>query len=350
MASAGSPKRLAVDLFCGAGGLTRGLTDAGFRVIGAVELDRLASDSYRVNFPNVTLWESDIRKVAATQVQAALGIRRGRLDLLAACPPCEGFSTLKTMNGGRKSRDPRNDLILELPRFIRRLRPKAILIENVPGLADDRRMRRFVGQIQALGYQARCEIVNAADYGVPQRRRRMLLVASRLGGLPAEPDKRPSMTVRDWIGSLQAAGSSGDPLHDHGETRAPAVADLIRRIPADGGSRRDLPPSMQLACHKRCDGFKDVYGRMWWDRVAPTITSGCVNPSKGRFLHPVEHRTITLREAALLQTFPPEHYFSLSSGKFSAAAMIGDALPPRLVQAQAATVLAHLNARDPYPT
>lgn len=341
--------RLAVDLFCGAGGLTRGLRNAGFKVIGAVELDRLACESYRANFPGVHLWEADIRRVAATRLQAALGLRRRQLDLLAACPPCEGFSTLRTMNGARKSGDPRNDLILELPRFVRRLRPKAILIENVPALVDDRRLRRFIREIESLGYQTRCEVVNAADYGVPQRRRRMLLVASRLGGPPAPPARRPPMTVRDWIGGLPAAGASGDPLHDHGENRAKAVANLIRRIPADGGSRRDLPPSMQLACHKRCDGFKDVYGRMWWDRVAPTITSGCVNPSKGRFLHPAEHRAITLREAALLQTFPPEHYFSLASGKFAAAAMIGDALPPRLVEAQAATVLAHLEAQDPLP-
>ncbi len=342
-------KRLAVDLFSGAGGLSRGLTDAGFRVIGAVEISRLASESYKRNFPYVTLWQEDIRRVAATQFQATLGIGRGQIDLLAACPPCEGFSTLRTMNGARKSRDPRNDLILELPRFVRRLRPKAILIENVPGLADDARMRRFIQEINALGYEARCEVVNAADYGVPQRRRRMLLVASRLKGLPAPPVKEPQMTVRDWIEALPAAGTSGDPLHDHGETRGYTVANIIRQIPADGGSRRDLPPSMQLACHQRCDGFKDVYGRMWWDRVAPTITSGCVNPSKGRFLHRIEHRTITLREAALLQTFPLEHYFSLASGKFPAAAMIGDALPPRLVQAQAATVLTYLNARDPRP-
>jgi len=332
----------AVDLFCGAGGLTRGLIDAGFEVLGAIEMDALAAESFHANFPTTRLWESDIRSVPAIRFAAALDLAPGMLDLLAACPPCEGFSTMRTLNGCISPEDPRNDLVLELIRYVRRLKPKILLVENVPALAEDSRLINFRRELHNLGYQTRCEIINAADYGVPQRRRRMLLLASRFGGLPNQPVIINRTTVRDWIGSLPKAGLSGDPLHDHGESRSKAIKQLIRLIPADGGGRDSLPHDFQLACHKRVEGFHDVYGRMAWDDVAPTITSGCVNPSKGRFLHPVEHRTITLREAALLQTFPADHKFSLRRGKFAAAEMIGNALPPLLVKVQASAVAQHI--------
>jgi DNA (cytosine-5)-methyltransferase 1 len=331
-----------VDLFCGAGGLTRGLVDAGFGVVGAVEVDGLAAETYATNFPNVTLWDEDIREIQATHFAAELDLEPGDLDLLAACPPCEGFSTMRTLNGHAPSDDIRNDLVLQLRRFIRVMRPKTVLVENVPALASDPRLRTLVRALGGLGYISRCDVLNAADFGVPQRRRRMLLVASRLGSLPARPTHSRRTTVRDWIEHLPKAGFSGDPLHDHGEVRSPKVAALIRRIPKDGGGRIDLPQDMQLDCHIKCDGFRDVYGRMAWNDLAPTITSGFVNPSKGRFLHPSENRTITLREGAALQTFPPSHIFSLSRGKYPAAEMIGNALPPLMVRAQAIAVAAHL--------
>jgi DNA (cytosine-5)-methyltransferase 1 len=335
-------KPIAIDLFCGAGGLTRGLVDAGFRVVGAAEWDGLAAESYRANFPRVRLWERDIRQIPARDVLRRLRLRRGELDLLAACPPCEGFSTMRTLNGHRDPNDPRNDLVLELQRFVRRLYPKTVLIENVPGLASDHRLHTFIEHLQTLGFEARCDVIDAAAYGVPQRRRRMLLIASRVGPAPALPPKQATATVRDYIAGLPKPGGSGDPLHDHGEARSPEVMAFIRRIPRDGGSRLDLPASEQLRCHQVCDGFKDVYGRMAWDTVAPTITSGCVNPSKGRFLHPSQNRAITLREAALLQTFPPDHYFSMKRGKYATAELIGNALPPRLIRLQAEAVRDHL--------
>lgn len=342
------PRRdlLAIDLFCGAGGLTRGLRRAGFRVSGAIELDLLAASTYRSNFPEVRLWEADIRSVPVTKVMSALKLRRGRLDLLAACPPCEGFSTMRTRNGYRRPRDERNDLVFELIRFIRGLHPKVVMIENVPGLARNYRLAMVKRAMKDLGYRIRCEVVDAADFGVPQRRRRLLVVASRLGELPERPLSRERSTVRDWIGYLPPAGRSGDPLHDHGESRSDLVGSLIRRIPTNGGGRLDLPARSQLQCHRACDGFKDVYGRMSWDDVAPTITGGCVNPSKGRFLHPSKNRSITLREAALLQTFPKVHKFSLERGKFAAAELIGNALPPLLVEVQARSVASHIRASE----
>jgi DNA (cytosine-5)-methyltransferase 1 len=217
------------------------------------------------------------------------------------------------------------------------------MLENVPALANDERLARLARALHKIGYETTCEVVDASKYGVPQRRRRMLFLASRIGPVSLAQSSPVLATVREFIGSLPKVGQSGDPLHDHGEQRAPKVAAMISRIPKDGGSRRDLPQSEQLACHIRCDGFYDIYGRMAWDAVAPTITSGCVNPSKGRFLHPEQDRTITLREAALLQTFPADHHFSLRRGKYAAAEMIGNGLPPELVRRQAVEVAHRLD-------
>jgi DNA (cytosine-5)-methyltransferase 1 len=318
------------------------LTDAGFNVIGAVEIDPLSAETYAKNFPRVRLWRRDIRRVAAPEIMRRLDLELGELDLLAGCPPCEGFSTVRTLNGSRSPADPRNDLVLQISKFVRALRPKTILVENVPALTCDHRFARFVGVLNRLGYRTRYDIVDAATYGVAQRRRRMILVASILGEPPSNPPPQEPVTVWQAIGRLPPAGWSGDPLHDHGETRSREIRELIARIPSDGGSRRDLPIRDQLSCHLACGGFRDVYGRMSWDAVAPTITGGCVNPSKGRFLHPEEDRAITLREAALLQSFPPDYHFSLSKGKYAAAVMIGNALPPKLVMHQASALRRHL--------
>jgi DNA (cytosine-5)-methyltransferase 1 len=153
--------------------------------------------------------------------------------------------------------------------------------------------------------------------------------------------------VRDAIGSLPAPGASGDPLHDLAEARSDRVRRLIAAVPADGGSRKDLDAEFTLPCHARLRGFFDVYGRMRWSEVAPTITGGCVNPSKGRFLHPDQDRAITLREAALLQSFPADYAFSMRRGKYAAAALIGNALPPEFIRRQGEAVRDLLGAPVP---
>ncbi|MGH4011210.1 MAG: DNA cytosine methyltransferase [Pseudonocardiaceae bacterium] len=327
----------AIDLFSGAGGLTRGLRDAGFTIIGAVEKDDLAAESYRLNFPRVRLWESDIRDVAGSEMLDTLGLHPRQLDLLAGCPPCEGFSTLRTRNGHKQVDDPLNDLIIEFGRLVTALLPRYVMLENVPALAEDSRFYDYVALLQEFGYAVRHQVKDVSLYGVPQRRRRLILVAAWGGhhALPVEPAPAARPTVRRALYRLSQAGASGDKLHDHGEQRTTRVQALIAAIPKDGGSRADLPSNMQLPCHERVDGFHDVYGRMAWDRPAPTITGGCINPSKGRFLHPEEDRAITLREAALLQGFPPEHQFSLRRGKYAAAELIGNALPPAFVRRHA---------------
>lgn len=339
------PKLTAIDLFSGCGGMTLGLRQAGFRVIAAVDSDGLSMQTYRVNHRGVKTWQSDIRKLPALRLQNALGIGRGDLDLLAGCPPCQGFSSMRTMNGGKRIRDPQQkDLVFEFLRFVRQLKPKVVMMENVPSLAKDGRIRILVRQLRMLGYKCHVAVLNAADYGVPQRRRRFIL----LGGLNQEIEfAAPTLcqkTVRHAFANLKPPGQSGDPLHDFPETRSKAVAKVIKSIPHDGGSRSALGKSRQLACHKNFDGFKDVYGRMAWDNVAPTITGGCVNPSKGRFLHPEANRAITLREAALLQTFPPNYFFSLRRGKYHAASLIGNALPPEFVRQQALQIIQALRS------
>jgi DNA (cytosine-5)-methyltransferase 1 len=230
-----------------------------------------------------------------------LRLKKRELDLLAGCPPCQGFSTVRTKNGRRRPRDDRNQLLFDFLRFARVLRPKAIMLENVPGLAGTRYFRRFCGALRRLGYGLEYRILNAAAFGVPQRRKRLLLLGV-LGGAPDFAVATASrLTVREAIGHLARAGKSGDPSHDHAARRTHRILRMIRAIPKNGGGRRSLPRNQQLACHRSFSGFNDIYGRMKWDEVAPTITGGCINPSKGRFLHPTQDRAITLREAALLQ-------------------------------------------------
>ena len=331
-------KPKAIDLFCGCGGLTLGLKQAGFEVIGAVDNDSLAVETYRVNHSEVHVWERDIQGLTVGWVKRKLGLRKGELDLLAGCPPCQGFSTMRTLNGGKKNRDRRNKLILEFQRFVEELLPKAVMMENVPGLRKNKLFKMFCQKLEQLGYTVNHDVLNSADYAVPQRRRRLILLAGRDGEIGFAQKARCERTVFDAIGDLKPAGESGNKLHDLLERRSSKVVGLIKKIPKNGGSRKDLGKRRQLKCHKKCDGFKDVYGRMAWDKVAPTITSGCTNPSKGRFLHPEEDRAITLREASLLQTFSKSYRFHVKDGKGAVAVLIGNALPAEFVRRHALVV------------
>lgn len=337
---------LAVDLFAGCGGLTLGLKGAHFRVVGAVEIDDLAVETYQLNHPSVkNMWKRDIREVTGAEILETLGLKRGQLDLLAGCPPCQGFSSMTTLNGNRRTLDPRNDLVQEYARLVKEILPKALLLENVPGLAANPLMGQLLNDIDVLGYESdnAWRILDTADYGVPQRRRRLVMMAARQGTVNFAAPGDELVTVRDAIADLGIAGESGDPLHDVVENRSSRIRELIRAIPKDGGSRSALGAENQLECHKRSNGFKDVYGRMSWNKPSPTITSGCQSPSKGRFIHPSEDRTITLREAAILQGFPQNYQFSMKNGKLAVARMIGNAVPPIFVSAQARKIRQVLN-------
>jgi len=325
----------AIDLFSGCGGLTLGLKLAGFNVVAAVENDPLAVATYQDNHPEVLVCPNDIQRVKAASLRKRLKLEVGELDLLAGCPPCQGFSSLRTRNGARQKRDKRNRLITNMLRFARAFRPKTIMMENVPGLADHWSFKELCRDLRRLGYRIEWDIKDARHYGVPQRRKRLILVAGRRFDVPLAKESKPTKTVRKAIGDLKKPGTSRDKLQNIPENRSKKVLNMIRAVPKDGGSRTDLPKSRQLDCHKRTDGFKDIYGRMAWDQQAPTITGGCFNPSKGRFLHPEQDRAITLREAAILQSFPRRYRFPADKSKESIALMIGNALPPNFIQRHA---------------
>ncbi len=329
---------LAIDLFCGCGGLTVGLKRAGFKVIGAIEIDPITIKTYKANHPEVKTWSKDIGKITDSAVKRRLKLCKGKLDLLVGCPPCQGFSTLRTLNGSRKIDDERNDLLFEFQRFVEALLPKAVMLENVPALAQDERFTKFCKALDKLGYKGSYRILDAGDYGVAQHRQRLIYLAGMGFTIPFAKPSKKRKAVQDVIGNMPQAGKSGDFIHDIPQRHTKKVIHLIKRIPKNGGSRTDLPKEDQLECHKRCNGFKDVYGRMAWRKLAPTITGGCFNPSKGRFLHPEEDRAITMREAALLQGLPRRYKFRGTKSKTTIALMIGNALPPPFIRRHASKI------------
>lgn len=333
----------AIDLFCGCGGLSLGLRWAEFKVIAAIDNDSVSAATYRMNHRRTRLIEEDIQCVDPQILMDDLGLSPGGLDLLAGCPPCQGFSTLRTLNGGRSVVEPMNDLVFEFLRFARVFLPKTIMMENVPALLTDPRMADIKKELGKLGYDCDADIFNADKYGVPQRRRRTIFLAFRSGQPTFALPVRRRRTVAAAIQKLPSPEESDDPVHNYPVRRAERITALIRRIPKNGGSRTALPPADQLNCHKNFKGFKDIYGRMAWRAPAPTITSGCINPSKGRFVHPEEDRAITLREAALLQGFPKSYFFDMDKGRYPTARIIGNAFPPKFAEHHARSIHEYLS-------
>lgn len=337
--------RTAIDLFAGAGGATQGMRDAGISVIGAVEFDNVAAQTFRANHGDTVLWEVDIRKLPASEVVRTLGLRRGELSLLKACPPCQGFSSLA--EGRIPGNDPRNELVRETLRFVRALLPRHVMIENVPGLGRDARAAAMKDSLRTMGYAVNDYVVDARDFGVPQRRRRYILLASR-GRAQKLPTSLGSpsaarTTVRSAFDELSRLIDTDDEL-----MTVPPTSEIVRQrieaIPV-GGSRFDLPPHLQLACHQRLKSPRDaggVYGRMRWDEPGPTMTTRCTSPSSGPFLHPEYDRAITLREAAAIQTFPPDYRFHGSRARIER--QIGNAVPVRMARQIVEALFAAENA------
>jgi DNA (cytosine-5)-methyltransferase 1 len=331
----------AIDLFAGCGGLSEGLRQAGFRTIAACEIDPVAVATYRINHPDVFVFEKDIKQVDPSEIKKIL--KDEPLHLLAGCPPCQGFSSLRRLNKKRSVRDGRNSLVDEYYRFIEKLRPLTIMMENVPGLQNYFKFQDMIKKLGRMGYRLDTAVVNVADYGVPQRRKRLIVVGSLLNEIKIAPGVNIKKTVAMCIGSIESIQETKDPLHKIVAKHTDKIMEMIRLIPKNGGSRTELPKKYILECHKRENvGFNDVYGRLKWDDYSSTITGGCLNPSKGRFLHPSEHRAITAREAALLQTFPMDYEFSTNATKTKIALMIGNALPPEFCRLQAKNILDHL--------
>ena len=330
---------VAIDLFSGCGGLTTGLRDAGFSLLLSAEVRAEARETYRANHPGIII-STDVRLIDGNKLLKLFKLRPGQLDLLAACPPCQGFSSIRTRNK-EIAVDKRNSLIFQVSRLAKIILPKCILIENVPRLLTDRRLKRFISSLKKFGYVGEPKIVDAQDYGVPQRRKRMILVLSRVGAIDVAPPTGRRKTVRDAIGKLPPAdGNHKIRLHHLRQRLSPLVMERIKHIKHN---RSELPNYLVLKCHKRYNGgFRDVYGRMDWDKVAPTITRSSHNPSKGRFVHPEENRGLTLYEALLLQGFPKNYKFPKDIGIGKIASMIGEAVPPPLAKAQAEHILKKL--------
>jgi DNA (cytosine-5)-methyltransferase 1 len=331
------PAVTAIDLYAGAGGATRGLRDAGIDVVAAIENYPDAASSYRLNHPEVMLVERDIRRVDPEGLRRRLGLRRGSLGLLKACPPCQGFSSLAK---GQVDED-RNDLVLDVARFAIAFRPRSILLENVPGLRHDDRLGTLTRILEAHGYRFRQYVVDAQSLGVPQRRKRLIVIGLSSSVRRALPDSIEEMlpgsfdttprTVRDVFAALAESVAVDDPLN-RARKSAPAVFNRIRAIPV-GGTRFDLPEQHQLACHRSLDrrDATSAYGRLRMDAPAPTLTTRCTTPACGSFVHPTEDRGITLREAAALQTFPTTYAFQGRYG--SIEKQIGNAVPVRMAEA-----------------
>ncbi|UTC67284.1 MULTISPECIES: DNA cytosine methyltransferase [unclassified Treponema] len=331
----------AIDLFSGVGGLTEGLRQAGFQTKYAFEIDEVASRSYSMNHKEVEVITKDIRQVDMNEIKASL--KDEKIHLLAGCPPCQGFSAIRRLNKPNPVADDRNNLIDEYVRFIKELNPFTFMMENVPGLALSSNFEQAVKELKDIGYVVYYKTVNVKDYGVPQNRKRLVMVGSRLGPIEIAKPSNKKVTVKEKIGSLPKPEESSDKLHKIYPKHTKRIQDLIRDIPHDGGSRKDLGESRQLECHKKANvGFNDVYGRLRWNDYSTTITGGCLNPSKGRFLHPEQDRCISAREAALLQSFPRNYKFPTDVPISKIALMIGNALPPQFCKIQALNIKRHL--------
>ena len=332
----------AIDLFAGAGGSTAGLRAAGFDVLAAVENDRWAAESYRLNHEDVLLYEEDIRTVDPGEMRSALRIAPADLWLTVACPPCQGWSTL----GSGDAEDPRNGLVDSLLPFIREFLPRAFLIENVPGLARDPRLGHLRDGARELGYSTVAHFADATQFGVPQRRRRLIVVGARgvpgrrmPRALPGTWIRRSGPQVAEDAFSRLAAVEDGDTL-SVGRTLRPTTVRRIAAIPV-GGNRFDLPPELQLDCHQTvARSASGPYGRIRLHEPAPTMTTRCTTPSCGQFVHPTENRGLTLREAALIQTFPPDYQFA---GTYAAKeSQIGNAVPVTMAAGLARVALSVL--------
>lgn len=330
----------AIDLFSGCGGLSLGMHKAGFNIKAALELNSDAVKSYKMNHKKTYVIQKDIRKVRISEIKSSLNNQP--LHLLAGCPPCQGFSSVRRLNSGNV-RDKRNNLIFEYFRFIKILKPYTIMMENVPGLINYYRFRELVKKLKNIGYNVKVEIVNVKDYGIAQRRRRLVLVGSLLGEINIDKGIYKHMTVRDVLSKIEPVSKTKDSVHKVYPTHTPRILEMISKVPKDGGSRKDLPKKFELKCHKSDNvGFLDIYGRLRWDDYSTTITGGCLNPSKGRFLHPTKNRNITAREAALLQSFPKRYKFPTDISRTSLALLIGNALPPKFSYIQCNNIRRHL--------
>lgn len=339
-----------VDLFCGVGGLSCGLAAQGVRVVAGIDVDPACQYPYEANHEGAKFLLRDIATVSGDELNALWS--PGVVRLLAGCAPCQPFSSYANTATVDKAKWR---LLREFARLVDESQPDLVTMENVPRLQQAQPFKVFLRTLKRGGYQVAYAVVNAADYGTPQQRKRLVLVASRLGpvAVPEPTHKGPEnwVTVRKAVGHLKklkdGQSCNRDPLHI-----ASTLSELNRariRASKPGGTWRDWPDHLVAACHQRDSGKHSagVYGRMEWDKPAPTMTTLCNGYGNGRFGHPEQHRGISLREAAIFQSFPETYRFTREDDKVgirTVARLIGNAVPPKLGEAVARALYASVPA------
>lgn len=336
----------AVDIFCGAGGLTYGLRTAGINVSHGIDIDESCRYVIEKNNENTEFVHRSVTELSSDEVSSMF--QTGTVKLLAGCAPCQPFS--KYRNPNSKKDDSKWRLLREFERLVIDINPELVTMENVPQLRIHPVFKGFVKTLRAQGYHLWYDVVNCSDYGLPQNRRRLILIGSRLGPISFDQEKKDrKTTVKDAIGMLPKveAGQklATDALHCSPKLRELNLKRIMHSLP--GGTWDDWPEEIRAECHKKDSGmtYKSVYGRMIWDDTSPTITTQCYGYGNGRFGHPEQNRAITLREAAILQSFPLEYNFLDGKTPFSfqkLGTMIGNAVPPIIGHAIGETFIRHV--------
>lgn len=341
----------AVDLFCGGGGLTHGLQSAGINVVAGIDTDEQVTYAFHRNNPGVEFHRWDVNCIDYPCIAKLLDTSQVRL--LAGCAPCQPFS--KLTNGRCEHRAW--GLLDSFGRLVVNILPELVTMENVPEITNRGRevFERFVKTLELQGYHVAWKLVRCTEYGIPQIRKRLVLLASLLGpiSIPEGRYQDPGQwkTVRQTIGNLPPLSSGeedpDDPLHVAAQL-SPMNIKRIHATRHDGGTRRDWSDDLVLDCHRKKSGksYCSVYARMWWDQPSPTITTQCTGIGNGRFGHPEQDRAITLREAALFQSFPSTYEFWPREQKLNRKAvgrMIGNAVPPKLAKSLGEALIEHVS-------
>jgi len=328
------------DFFSGCGGTSEGLRQAGMDIVLGMDINTDAAQTFQRNFPKASFICADIREVKEDAIAEYIRTCGDAPLLFCGCAPCQPFSK---QNGDKKENDQRRDLLDEFGRFVRHFKPHFVFCENVPGLQTIPNSKgpfaRLLALLAELEYHFVHSVLDSQDYGVPQRRSRLVLIASRSGKIELPkathgPDrKNPHSTVGEWIKGLRALeqgeADPKDPAH-HASSLSPLNLKRIKATPP-GGSRRDWPDDLVLDCHRYShNSHSDVYGRLRENQPASAMTTRCVSLSNGRFGHPRQDRAITVREAACLQTFP--RHFVFCGSKTSMACQVGNAVPVLLAR------------------
>lgn len=341
-----------VDLFCGVGGLTCGLEKAGLNVVAGYDLDASCEYTYTHNNGAIFI-NKNVEDITGKEIRKLL--RGYDVKILAGCAPCQPFSRhQKDKKNRKKHKDWK--LLYQFGRLVEEVRPHIVSMENVPELADEQVFKDFVKVLENLKYNVTYKVVNAADYGVPQRRKRLLLLASKIKKITfIGPTHQKPVTVRQVIGNLPpveaGAENDSDNLHITSSLSDVNMQRIQHSIP--GGTWRNWPDELILKCHKKISGqtYSSVYGRMRWDDVAPTITTQFTGYGTGRFGHPEQDRALTLREGAMLQTFPPNYSFVPQGEKVilkNVSRHIGNAVPPRLGEVIGLSIKTHCETKRKY--